>query len=100
MDAGRWERTSLVGVELFQRTLGIVGLGRVGTRLAKHANGFDMKILVHDPYLDAETVATHGAKQVDLPTLLTQSDYVSLHLPLNDQTRPIIGKSKAIGSAK
>ena len=91
MDAGRWERTSLVGVELFQRTLGIVGLGRVGTRLAKHANGFDMKILVHDPYLDAETVATHGAKQVGLPTLLTQSDYVSLHLPLNDQTRHIIG---------
>ncbi len=91
MDAGLWERTSLVGTELFQKTLGIVGLGRVGTRLAKHANGFDMEVLVCDPNLDADTVAKHGAKQVDLQTLLAQSDYVSLHLPLSPETRHIIG---------
>jgi D-3-phosphoglycerate dehydrogenase len=91
MDAGLWERTSLMGTELFQKTLGIIGLGRVGTRLAKHANGFDMELLVCDPYLDADTVAKHGAKQVDLQTLLAQSDYVSLHLPLNSETRHIIG---------
>ena len=91
MDAGLWERKSLVGTELFQKTLGIIGLGRVGTRLAKHANGFDMEVLVCDPNLDADTVAKHGAKQVDLQTLLAQSDYVSLHLPLSPETRHIIG---------
>ena len=91
MDAGLWERTSLVGTELFRKTLGIVGLGRVGTRLAKHAAGFDMDILVYDPYLDAATVASHGARQVDLPDLLTQADYISLHLPLSPETRHIIG---------
>ena len=96
MDAGLWERTSLVGTELFRKTLGIIGLGRVGTRLAKHAVGFDMEILVYDPYLDAETVASHGAKQVDLTTLLSRCDYISLHLPLSPETRHIIGAKELL----
>ena len=91
MDHGQWERTTLVGTELFEKTLGIVGLGRVGTRLAKHAAGFDMQILAYDPYLAAHACAAHGARQVDLQTLLRESDYVSLHLPLNAETRHLIG---------
>jgi D-3-phosphoglycerate dehydrogenase / 2-oxoglutarate reductase len=90
MDAGRWQRGGLVGTELYGKTLGIVGLGRVGRRLARHAAGFDLEVLACDPYLDAATVAKRGARQVDLPTLLAQADFVSLHLPLNTETRHLI----------
>ena len=91
MDAGRWERTSLVGTELFGKTLGIVGLGRVGARLVKHAAGFAMEVLACDPYLAAETITARGAAPVDLPTLLRRSDFVSLHLPLSEETSNLIG---------
>ena len=94
MDAGRWERTTLVGTELHRKVLGIVGLGRVGSRLARHATGFDMEVLACDPYLDANTAAERGAQLVDLTTLLRQSDFVSLHLPLSQETRNLIGTAE------
>ena len=91
MDDGQWKRTTLIGTELFEKTLGIVGLGRVGSRLAKHAAGFDMEIIAYGPYLAADTCAGHGTRKVDLQTLLQESDYISLHLPLNANTRCLIG---------
>lgn len=94
MDAGRWERGGLVGCELQGKTLGIVGLGRVGRRLARHAAGFDMRVLACDPYLDGVTVVQRGARKVDLETLLHESDIVSLHLPLQLETRHLIGAAE------
>lgn len=94
IDAGRWERGGLVGCELQGKTLGIVGLGRVGRRLARHAAGFDMRVWACDPYLDEATVAARGAHKADLGPLLHESDFVSLHLPLEPATRHLIGAAE------
>ena len=91
VQANTWDRDGVSAYELHRKTLGIVGLGRIGSRLAKQATGFDMKILVHDPYASADAIATTGGTRVSLQDLLTRSDYVSLHTPLTDETRGIIG---------
>jgi glyoxylate reductase len=87
-----WEPLGHLGQDLAGRTLGIVGMGRIGAALAKRCHGgWDMKILYHDVYKNAKTEADFGARQVDLPTLLRESDFVSLHTDLNDSTRGMIG---------
>ena len=90
--SGVWNRDNIVGVELHGKTLGIIGLGRIGSRLARHTRGFDMHLLVHDPYADATVVDELGATLVDLPTLLQKADFISLHTPLNDETRHLISE--------
>lgn len=72
------------------QTIGIVGLGDIGKAMAKRAAGFDMKVLACDPYIPAETFRAHGAQQVSLGKLLQDSDFVSLHVPLNAETRHMI----------
>lgn len=88
------ERDSLVGRELFGATLGVIGLGRVGkevTRIGK--NGFDMRVLGYDPFLDEETVRSRGAEPVaSLDALLPACDLVSMHIPLTEQTRGLLGR--------
>jgi glyoxylate reductase len=87
-----WEPLGHLGQDLAGRTLGIVGMGRIGAALAKRCHGgWDMKILYHDVYKNAKAEADFGARQVDLPTLLRESDFVSLHADLNDATRGMIG---------
>ncbi len=90
----RWnDRSQYMGCELRERTLGVVGFGGIGRSLVKMLSGFGMNTpLVFDPFTTAEAVAAHGAKLVSLDELLTQSDFVSLHCPLNDQTRNLIGE--------
>jgi D-3-phosphoglycerate dehydrogenase len=92
--AGRWERDRIVGVELYRKTLGLIGLGRIGSRMVKRAKGFDMEVLVYDPYVTTETARPLGVTLVDLPTLLRQADFISLHVPLTDETRHIIGQAE------
>ena len=89
----RWnDRSQYMGCELRERTLGVIGFGGIGRSLVKLLSGFGMNTpLVFDPLATAEAVAAHGAKSVSLDELLTQSDFVSLHCPLNDQTRNLIG---------
>src|SRR5436309_6494342 len=86
--AGRWERP--VGLDLWQKTLGLVGLGRIGKGMVLRAEGFRMKILAHEPYPDRDFVAEHGVELVALNELLRRSDFVSLHLPVTPETRHII----------
>jgi D-3-phosphoglycerate dehydrogenase len=85
--AGGWDRHRFVGRELAGKTLGLVGLGRVGTLVAERARAFDMTVVVHDPYVTAERTAGLGVEKLDLEPLLERADVVSLHLPLTEETR-------------
>lgn len=85
---GEWGRH--VGVEVWQKTLGLVGLGRIGWAVARRAQGFDMTVKVYDPFITEEDLAGIDAVQTDLADLLQTSDYVSLHAPLTDNTRSLI----------
>ncbi len=89
---GRWdERSKYMGRELRERTLGIVGFGGIGKAVVKLLSGFGMQTpLVFDPFVPAAVIAEAGAKSVSLDELLAQSDFVSLHCPLNDKTRNLI----------
>lgn len=85
-----WEPKALLGGDLNGATLGIIGLGRIGKAVARRASGFDMRIIAYSPRCTPEDAATVNAQLVDLDTVLRQSDYVSLHVPLNAQTRHLI----------
>jgi D-3-phosphoglycerate dehydrogenase / 2-oxoglutarate reductase len=74
------------------RTLGLVGFGRIGRATARKLSGFDLRVLAADPYLDPDFVRQHGAEPVDLDTLLRESDIVSVHTPLHDSTRHLLGE--------
>jgi glyoxylate reductase len=87
-----WEPLGHLGQDLAGRTLGVVGMGRIGQALAKRCHGgWGMKVLYHDVCKNAKAEAELGAVQVDLPTLLRESDFVSLHTDLNQSTRGMIG---------
>ncbi len=92
--SGVWKRDGIVGVELHRKTLGIIGLGRIGSRLAKHAHGFEMDVLVYDPYPDKIAIEQLGAELMDLHPLLQRSDFISLHTPLTPETRHLIGETE------
>ncbi|MHA2602535.1 MAG: D-2-hydroxyacid dehydrogenase [Candidatus Thorarchaeota archaeon SMTZ1-83] len=88
----RWDKKKLSGSELWQKTLGVVGFGRIGYEVAKRAIALDMKVLAHD-VIDIEEICNDiGAERTDLEDLLKRSDYVSLHVPLVPQTRGMIGE--------
>jgi len=89
---GEWEKTKFMGREVTGKTVGIVGLGAIGKLVAKRLSGFECKILAFDPVLSEEAAARIGAKLVDLKTLFAQSDYVSLHIPENENTKGLINK--------
>jgi len=87
------EREVFKGWNARGRTVGLVGIGQVGSRVARICGkGLEMKVLACDPYLTAEEVAARGAIKVDLPTLLAESRFLSIHCPLNDETRGMIGR--------
>ena len=92
---GEWKRAQFQGVELRGRTLGIVGLGKIGMAVADRARAFEMQLLGVDPYVTAEQAAIHGVDLVDLDTLLSRSDAITVHVPLTRATRGLIG-AKAI----
>jgi len=88
---GEWERSRFQGSELFGKTLGLVGAGRIGSEVARRAAAFGMTVLVYDPYLSQERAREIGSEQVSLAALLERSDIVSVHTPLSDETRGLIG---------
>lgn len=90
---GRWEgvRSPVPLVRLRGRTMGIVGLGRIGRAVAGKARTFGLELLGYDPYLPPDAQLPEGLRLVDLPTLLAESDYVTLHTPLNQDTLGLIG---------
>ncbi len=88
---GEWQRTQFTGLELRGRTLGLVGLGKIGQAIAARARAMEMAVLASDPYVTAEQAAHHGADLVPLNELLARSDVVSVHVPLSRATRGMIG---------
>jgi len=91
MKAHKWEKKALSGTELFQKTLGIIGSGRIGLEVARLGSAFGMQVLVYD-IIDVQTDL--DLKQVDLDELLAQSEVISLHLPLNEQTKHMISDAE------
>lgn len=89
---GLWPRSE--GVELAGRTLGIVGMGAIGKRLALRAKAFEMDVVAYDPYFDEAFAAEHGIRRMELDELLCSVDVVSLHVPLNDSTRHMINRER------
>jgi D-3-phosphoglycerate dehydrogenase len=85
---GQWVRSN--GIELFGKTLGILGLGAVGRAVARRAKGFSMKILAYDPFINKQYAEEQGIVVSDFDLLIKEADIISLHLPLNEQTRHII----------
>jgi D-3-phosphoglycerate dehydrogenase / 2-oxoglutarate reductase len=92
--ASKWDRMAFLGVELFGKTLGIIGLGKIGARVAMRARAFGMRIIAYDPYLTRHHihVTESQAELVDLETLLRTSDFITIHLPLTAETRHLIDK--------
>jgi len=88
--AGKWERAKFTGVELYGKTLGIVGLGRIGSTVAKMAQGFGMKTIGYDPFLSAEIASKNGISLVDLDTLYKNADYITVHIPKTEETANMI----------
>ncbi|MGH7683900.1 MAG: phosphoglycerate dehydrogenase, partial [Vulcanimicrobiaceae bacterium] len=91
---GRWDRKSFVGTELYGKTLGIIGFGRIGAYVAERARAFGMKLLVHDPYATQSRAGALGVELLELPDLLRRSDIVSLHVALTENTRGMIGPAE------
>ena len=94
MNDGLWEKKRFKGVEISGKTLGIVGIGNIGGEVARLAKGFDMKLLCTDPFVTPEAAAEMAAELVELDDLLARADYVTLHLPLIDETRNMINAEK------
>ncbi len=88
--AGKWEKSKFMGVEVFNKTLGLIGCGNIGSIVAERAQGLRMKVIAYDPYLSPERAQEIGVEKVDLDELLTRADFLSLHTPLTDKTRGII----------
>jgi D-3-phosphoglycerate dehydrogenase / 2-oxoglutarate reductase len=99
MRRGEWKRSAFTGVELRGRTLGIVGLGKIGLAVADRAVGLEMNVIGHDPYVTAEQAALHGVSLVEIDAILEQSDVITVHVPLSKATRGLIGKAE-IGRLK
>lgn len=88
--AGEWKRSKFMGVELYHKTLGIAGLGRIGAEVARRAQSFGMKILAYDPFLNKEVAQSLGIEVVEFRELCANSDYITVHAPLTDETRHMI----------
>src|ERR1700684_2059115 len=88
--AGKWEKNKFLGVEIFGKTLGVIGCGNVGAIVADRALGMKMKVVAYDPYLSAERAVDLGVEKVSLEELLQRADFVTLHTPLTEKTRNII----------
>ena len=96
---GQWLKNQLQGIELFGKTLGIMGMGNIGQAVAQRAAPFGMAVLGYDPFLPAEQISKHGARPVGLDELFSEADFISLHLPLTQATRGMIDQ-EAISKMK
>jgi D-3-phosphoglycerate dehydrogenase len=94
MKQGNWIKKDLEGVELSGKTLGVIGYGRIGTEVGRRAAAFGMNVLVYDPNVTEDELVHGDAEPVSLQDLFAWSDFLSLHLPLNVQTRDLIGQSE------
>jgi D-3-phosphoglycerate dehydrogenase len=99
MRAGQWNRKSFSGIELFRKTLGIVGLGRIGGEVARRAQAFGMRVVAYDPYLAPSRAKAMQVEAVSFEQLLAESDYITVHMPMTDSTHHMIDE-KALEKCK
>lgn len=92
LKSGKWEKSRFIGTEIYHKKLGIIGCGNIGKTVANRALGLKMKVLAYDPYLSDEIAKEIGVEKVELNELFKQSDYITVHTPLNDKTRHLIAK--------
>jgi D-3-phosphoglycerate dehydrogenase len=97
--AGKWEKSRFMGVELYSKTLGIIGCGNIGSIVADRGVGLKMKVIAFDPFLSPERAIEIGVEKVDLEALLSRADFISLHTPLTDKTRNVLSRA-ALGTTK
>ncbi|MGQ0603487.1 MAG: hydroxyacid dehydrogenase [Anaerolineales bacterium] len=100
MKQGKWDKSAFVGTELYGKTLGLLGFGRIGAEVARRAKAFEMSAVAYDPYLTDTQIRERGAEPGSFEAVLAQSDYISLHLPMTNETRNMLnaarlGKMKA-----
>jgi D-3-phosphoglycerate dehydrogenase / 2-oxoglutarate reductase len=89
---GKWERKKYMGTELFGKTLGVIGLGKVGREVAARARAFEMNVIGYDPLLAAEVASKLGLETVSLDDIFKRSDFITVHTPLTEETRGILGE--------
>jgi D-3-phosphoglycerate dehydrogenase len=90
--AGKWEKNKYMGVELASKTLGLIGCGNIGSIVADRAQGLKMRVIAFDPFLSAEKAQSIHVEKVELDELLKRADFITLHTPLNEQTKNILNK--------
>ena len=93
LKAGKWDRKRYTGIEVRNKTIGIIGLGKVGTEVAKRCQGLDMHVIGYDPMISVDCAESLGVELVSLEELLQQSDFITIHVPLTDTTRGLIGEN-------
>jgi D-3-phosphoglycerate dehydrogenase / 2-oxoglutarate reductase len=91
---GEWKRSKYTGIELYEKTVGIVGLGRIGVLVAQRLSAFGMRVIAYDPYVQAGRAAQMGVRMVGLDELLAESDFMSVHLPKTPETIGLIGEEE------
>ncbi|WP_048861511.1 phosphoglycerate dehydrogenase, partial [Acidisphaera rubrifaciens] len=91
--AGRWEKNRFMGVEVTGKTLGLIGCGNIGSIVAERGVGLRMKVIAYDPYLADKRALELGVEKVELDALLARADFISLHVPMTDQTRNILSRA-------
>ena len=90
MKLGQWKRKAFMGKELYNKTLGIIGFGRVGAEVTKRAVSFGMRVIAYDPFISLEIAKQLGVEVVELKELLSRSDYISVHTPLSKETKHML----------
>lgn len=90
--AGKWEKNRFMGVELYSKTLGVIGCGNIGSIVADRALGLKMNVIAYDPFLSEEKAVELGVKKVELEDIFKESDFITLHVPKNEKTKGIINK--------
>lgn len=98
--AGKWERASLMGAEMAHKTLAIFGFGTIGRIVAQRGLGLKMHVIAHDPFVTDEVFKEYGVDPVAFDDLIKQADYLTLHCPMNDKTRGIVGAEKIASMKK
>jgi D-3-phosphoglycerate dehydrogenase len=92
--AGEWPKNAFMGVEVTGKTLGLIGAGNIGSIVASRALGLRMKVIAYDPFLTEDRAVEMGVEKVDLESLVTRADFITLHTPLTDETRNILSRER------
>ncbi len=91
---GKWEKSRFMGIELNGKTLGVIGMGRIGSQVVTRSKAFGMETIVYDPYITEKTASELGVTVVDLETLIKNSDVMTIHVPLTSETKHLIAREQ------